>query len=74
LRSALAIGIGMAIGVGAAGLATRGLEGFLYGVTRLDLIAFAGAIVVLGGAAAVACWAPVRRALRVDPMSVIRSE
>jgi ABC-type antimicrobial peptide transport system permease subunit len=41
LRSALAIGLGMAIGVGAASLATRGLEGFLYGVTRLDLLAFA---------------------------------
>jgi predicted permease len=74
LRSAIAIGIGMAIGVGAAGLATRGLEGFLYGVTRLDLIAFAGAIAVLGAAAVFACLAPVRRALGVDPMSVIRSE
>jgi putative ABC transport system permease protein len=74
LRSALAIGLGMVLGTAAAGVATRGLEEFLYGVTRLDVVAFAGAIALLGGAAAIACWTPVRRAWRVDPMSVSRSE
>jgi putative ABC transport system permease protein len=74
MRSALAIGAGITVGIAAAGVASRGLEQFLYGVTRLDVVAFAGAIGVLGIAAAFACMAPVRRALRVDAMLVIRAE
>lgn len=74
LRSALAIGAGIAVGIAAIGLTSRGLEQFLVGVTRLDVVAFAGAIMVLAVAAAFACLAPVRKALRVDPMAVIRSE
>ena len=74
MRSALAIGAGIAVGTAAIGLTSRGLEQFLYGVTRLDIVAFAAAIAVLGIAAAAACLAPVRKALRVDPMAVIRSE
>ncbi|HEX9563691.1 MAG TPA: hypothetical protein VF981_06960 [Gemmatimonadaceae bacterium] len=64
----------MGLGIGAAAIAGRGVEQFLYGVTRLDLIAFAAATAMLGLAAAAACWTPVRRALRVDPMSVMRAE
>lgn len=74
IRSALAIAAGIAVGVIAIGLTSRGLEQFLYGVTRLDLVAFAGAIALLGATAVVGCLAPVRRALRVDPMEVIRAE
>jgi predicted permease len=73
-RTAVGIGAGMLLGVGAAGVASRGLEGFLFGVTHLDFVAFLGAAIVLAVAGAVACWIPIRRALRVDPMSVIRQE
>jgi predicted permease len=74
MRSALAIGAGIALGAAAAGLTSQGLEQFLFGVTRLDVVAFGGAIAVLGVAGAFACLSPVRKALRVDPMTVIRSE
>jgi predicted permease len=74
LRSVVAIATGIGLGIVAATFASRGLEQFLYGVTRLDVIAFTGATALLGVAAAVASWTPVRRALRVDPISVIRAE
>lgn len=74
LRNALAVGAGILVGLAGAVLGSRGVEQFLFGVTRLDLVAFGGAAVVLGLAAAIACWSPVRRAVRVDPMLVIRSE
>ena len=73
-RSGLAVAMGIAVGALLAGLTSRGLEQFLYGITRLDVVTFAGAVSVLGIAAVVACLVPVRRALRVDPISVMRSE
>lgn len=69
-----AVAAGMLVGTGAALLATRGIERFLYGITRLDPAAFASAAVLLVIAAAVGCWGPVRRAVAVDPLAAIRSE
>jgi ABC-type lipoprotein release transport system permease subunit len=59
-------GIGIALGVLAAMVATRLLETMLYGVSGSDPIAL--------GAAAVASWLPARRAARVDPIVALRQE
>jgi putative ABC transport system permease protein len=77
----LIVGQGMAttaIGLGAGLLAAlalaRFVAGLLYGVEPYDPPAFIAAIAIVAGVAFAACWLPARRAARVDPLSIVRSE
>jgi putative ABC transport system permease protein len=79
LRDALAmgmlpVGLGLALGTVGAWAATRMLEGALYGVTPHDPLTFLAVLAILGAAALLANWIPARRASRVDPAEVLRSE
>ena len=69
-------GVWMAVGLvgGAAGVVaiSRLLRGVLYGVTPFDPIALGLAVLILLVCATVALMVPVRRATRVDPISVLR--
>jgi putative ABC transport system permease protein len=67
-------GIGLAIGLVAAWLATRAMKNLLYGVAATDPLTFAAVAALLGIIALIACWAPARRASRVDPITVLREE
>jgi predicted permease len=66
--------LGLAAGVLAALAATRWLRATLRGVTPTDPVTFVAVVLVLAGAAALAMWAPARRATRIDPSSALRSE
>ncbi len=66
--------IGTAIGLVGAGFASALLRTLLFGVSRLDPLTYATVAVLLGGVAAVASWAPARRAARVDPAITLRAE
>jgi len=79
LRDAMAmgmvpVGVGLALGGGGAWMATRLLEGALYGVPPRDPGTFLVVMATLGAAALLANWIPARRASRVDPAEVLRSE
>jgi macrolide transport system ATP-binding/permease protein len=65
---------GIALGVAAAWLASRLLVGVLYGVSPHDVVAFAGAPVILLIVALVATILPARAAGRVDPMVALRQD
>jgi putative ABC transport system permease protein len=67
-------GVGLAIGLVAAWLATRAMKNLLYGVAATDPRTFAAVAALLGSIALIACWAPARRASRVDPIVVLREE
>jgi predicted permease len=67
-------GAGLAIGLVTAWFATRALKNLLYGVAATDPTTFAMVASLLAIIALIACWAPARRASRVDPITVLREE
>lgn len=71
-------GMAAAIGLAAGGLAAMALQPlvatFLYGVSGLDPWSHFAAAAVLVVSALAASWLPARRAARLDPASVLRSE
>ena len=68
------VALGLVAGVGAAFAATRLLRATLRGVTPTDPVTFGAVVFVLAAAAALAMWAPARRATRIDPSTALRSE
>lgn len=65
---------GIAIGVPAALASTRALEGILSGTSPTDPAVFAAVTATLAVVAVLASWLPARRAARVDPLTILRSE
>ena len=69
---------GVLVGIGAGVLGalavTRLLAPFLFGVSATDPVTYAGILGLLGVVSVVASWVPARRAGRVAPASVLRSE
>ncbi len=68
------VGIGVAIGLGAAVMAARSVGAFLYGISPTDVPAFGGAVLALAAVALVACAIPARRAIRANPIATLRQE
>ena len=73
-QGATLVGTGALVGLGAAAALRPLLESFLYGVAVGDRLTFVLAPLVLAAAAAAACWLPARRAVRVDPLKMLRQE
>ena len=66
--------LGLAIGLGAAMLASGAMAALLFGVSRLDPMTYAGVTLLLLAVSAIACLVPGRRAAGIDPMQALRSE
>jgi predicted permease len=66
--------VGAAAGLAAASVATGALRALLFEVSPTDPVTFAVAPALVIGAAVAACWAPARRATRVEPVEALRSE
>lgn len=67
-------GIGLAIGLAGALVATRLLQSMLYNVTPTDPLSFGVTAAALLLAALIASWLPARRASRIDPVVTLRGE
>jgi len=65
---------GLAIGVGLAAGLSRFLSTLLVNTGALDPLAYVSASLLLVIVAALGCYVPARRAVRVDPMVALRCE
>jgi putative ABC transport system permease protein len=79
LRMILAQGAGQAltgtaVGVAGAMLLSKLMGKMLYGVKPTDPLTFVAVTVVLGLAALLATGVPARKAMRIEPMSALRTE
>ena len=66
--------IGLVLGVGAAASLTGYLKSLLFEITPLDATTFLAVPAIFALIAAVASYIPARRATRLDPQAVLRSE
>ena len=75
LRQAI-VPVVLGCALGAAGAVATGalVRSWLYGVSPMDPVAFGGAALLLVGTMVLAALAPARRAARVDPVEVLRTE
>jgi putative ABC transport system permease protein len=75
LRGAMSLAaIGIAIGLGIALAASRGLQRWLFDVSPLDASAFIGTAALLAVMALLASAIPAARGASVDPVRVLRAE
>jgi putative ABC transport system permease protein len=65
---------GVAIGLAGALVLTQVLSGLLFGVSARDPLTFVLVPAALGTVALLASWIPARRAVRVEPVAVLRGE
>ena len=70
----LVVSIGSALGLALIGVAFRFMSGMIFASWTLEPVTIAGVAVVFSLATLGACYLPGRRATRLDPMSVLRSE
>jgi putative ABC transport system permease protein len=68
------VAIGLLLGLSGAWVLSRLLTSQLYGVSARDPVTYVSVALLLGAVALAASYMPARRALKVDPMSSLRSE
>ena len=73
-RGLVLVTVGAVIGVLASFGLTRFMENMLFGVTPTDPLTFVAIVLLLGVVALLACLLPAQRAMRVDPIVVLRHQ
>lgn len=66
--------VGIALGLAGASWAEKFLATFLFGIEPRDPLAYSVVIAVLLTTAILAAWLPARRAVRVDPATMLRAQ
>ncbi|HKJ92871.1 MAG TPA: FtsX-like permease family protein, partial [Longimicrobiales bacterium] len=68
------VGVGLAIGLGAAAGLTRFMRSLLHGIAPLDPATYLAVALLLTMVAAAASWLPARRAARLDPAQTLKAD
>jgi len=72
MEGGVLLALGLLLGVGGALVATRLIQGLLFGVAPHDPITLVGVAVVMLAVGIGACWIPALRAARIDPAITMR--
>ena len=67
-------GAGAVVGVAGALAASPLIRSLLFGVDPLDPLTLSGAALLLVAASALASYLPLRRAIRVSPVTILRGQ
>ena len=70
----LLVAVGIVVGWAGAAGGAKAMESLLFRVAPFDLGVYASVSAALVVVALAACWIPIRRAMRVDPMVALRYE
>lgn len=70
----VALTVGTALGIASGYVATGAAESLFYGVRRTDIAMLALPALAMAGIGVVASLVPLRRALRVNPVSILRGD
>ncbi|HWR52436.1 MAG TPA: ABC transporter permease [Bryobacteraceae bacterium] len=73
-QAAKVVAIGTAAGLMLAWAVTRYLASLLYNLSPRDPVTFGIVPLLLAAIAFAACWAPMRRAMKLDPAAVLRAD
>jgi predicted permease len=73
-RTAMLLAVGITVGFALSFAAGKFFAQILYGISPHDPLTYFCAIALMAAVAFIACWAPARRAIRVDPLTALRSE
>ncbi len=73
-QGAVVVSVGIATGAALSLAAAPVLGRFLVGVSATNPITYAVVAILLGVVTMAACYVPVRRAMRIDPMAALREE
>jgi putative ABC transport system permease protein len=73
-RTAKLLAVGIAIGFGLAFAGGEFFSLILYGISAHDPVTYVCAITLMAVVALVACWAPARRAIHIDPLTALRAD
>jgi predicted permease len=74
LRTAVLLAVGTAIGLAMAFAGGKFFGQILYGISAHDPLTYISAIALMSVVGFIACWVPVRRAIKVDPLTALRAE
>jgi putative ABC transport system permease protein len=66
--------LGLLIGLAGAVGAGRAIRSLLFGISEFDAITYGGVLVLMSAVAAIACWLPALRAVRIEPSIALRAE
>jgi len=73
-RTAMLLAVGITLGFALAFAGGKFFGQILYGISAYDPFTYLCAIALVAAVAFIACWAPARRAIKVDPLSALRAE
>jgi len=66
--------MGSLLGLALVGIAFRFMSGMIFATWTLEPVTIAGVLAVFSLATLGACYMPGRRAMQLDPMSVLRAD
>jgi ABC-type antimicrobial peptide transport system permease subunit len=74
MEGGVLLALGLVLGVSGALIASRLIQGLLFGVAPQDPVTLIGVALLMAAVGIGACWIPALRAAKVDPAIAMRGQ